>query len=118
MDLVDRDGKPEVVRLSGRLLANSGDALLALLLKDAGVMLAPDYLVGDDVRAGRLIRLLPGYTTQDIPVHAVYPHSRFLSAKTRTFIDFLAARFARPPQAKPDGVNGSKDTRPDLRVAV
>jgi DNA-binding transcriptional LysR family regulator len=115
---VDQDGKPEVVRISGRLLANSGDALLALALKDAGVMMVPDYLVGDDIRAGRLIRLLPEYTTQDIPVYAVYPHSRFLSAKTRTFIDFLASRFARLPQAKPDGVNGSKDTRPDLRVAI
>jgi DNA-binding transcriptional LysR family regulator len=115
---VDRDGKPEVVRLSGRLLANSGDALLALLLQDAGVMLAPDYLVGDDVRAGRLIRLLAGYTTQDIPVHAVYPHSRFLSAKTRTFIDFLASRFARLPHIEAERVNAGKGALSGLRAAV
>jgi DNA-binding transcriptional LysR family regulator len=115
---VDQDGKPEVVRLSGRLLANSGDALLALLLKDAGVMLAPDYLVGDDIRAGRLIRLLPEYTTQDIPVHAVYPHSRFLSAKTRTFIDFLASRFARLPHVEAERVNAGKSALSGLRAVV
>jgi DNA-binding transcriptional LysR family regulator len=102
----DRDGKDEVVRISGRLSANAGDALLALLVKDAGIALAPDYLVGDDLTAGRLVRLLPDYTTRDTPVYAVYPHSHYLSAKTRTFIDFLASRLAHLPQIKqePDGV--------------
>lgn len=99
----DAGGKAEVIRISGRLLANSGDALLALALKDTGLLLAPDYLVADELRAGRLIRLLPEYKTQETPVYAVYPHSHYLSAKTRTFIDFLAARFAHPPQSKQNG---------------
>jgi hypothetical protein len=46
---------------------------------------------------------LPGYGTPDTPVYAVYPHSHFLSAKTRTFIDFLASRFAHLPQIKQNG---------------
>jgi DNA-binding transcriptional LysR family regulator len=96
----DRDGKDEVVRISGRLSANAGDALLALMVKDAGIALAPDYLVGDDLTAGRLVRLLPHYATRDTPVYAVYPHSHYLSAKTRTFIDFLASRLAHLPQIK------------------
>ena len=91
----DQNDRAEAIRLSGRVLADSGDALLALARKDAGVVLGPDYLVGDDVQAGRLIRLLPGYVTADTPVYAVYPPGDHLSAKTRTFIDFLAARFAR-----------------------
>jgi DNA-binding transcriptional LysR family regulator len=99
---IDRGGKEEVIRISGRLSANAGDALLALVVKDAGIALAPDYLVGDDLTAGRLIRLLPDYTTRDTPVYAVYPHSQYLSAKTRTFIDFLASRFAHLPQIKQD----------------
>jgi DNA-binding transcriptional LysR family regulator len=99
----DGDGKEEVIRVAGRLSANSGDALLALAIKDTGIALAPDYLVGDDLTAGRLIRLLPDYATQDTPVYAVYPHSRYLSAKTRTFIDFLASRFAHLPQIDYDG---------------
>ena len=113
---IDRDGKDEVVRVSGRVSGNGGDALLALAVKDAGIALAPDYLVGEDLAAGRLIRLLPDYTMQDIPVYAVYPHSRFLSAKTRTFIDFLATRFGLP-QNKHDGV-GTEDLRQPLRAAI
>jgi DNA-binding transcriptional LysR family regulator len=103
-----KTGKEEVVRISGRLMANSGDALLAFALKDTGVVLGPDFLVADELRAGRLIRLLPGYKTQETPVYAVYPHSHYLSAKTRTFIDFLAARFAHLPAIKQNGRDGAK----------
>ena len=110
----DPNGKAEVIRVSGRLSANSGDPLLALALKGAGILLGPDYLVADDLKAGRLVRLLPGYKTQETPVYAVYPHSHFLPAKTRTFIDFLAARFAHSPQIKQNGHDG---TRPILTLS-
>jgi DNA-binding transcriptional LysR family regulator len=115
-----KPGKEEVIRISGRLLANSGDALLAFALKDTGIVLAPDYLVADELGAGRLIRLLPEYKTQEMPVYAVYPHSHYLSAKTRTLIDFLAARFERLPQIKRDGRNGGSNGRAvhDLHAVV
>jgi len=81
------------------------------------VVLGPDYLVGEDVQAGRLIRLLPNYVTPDTPVSAVYPPGDHLSAKTRTFIDFLAARFARSrPIAQASG-NG-KDVAQSLDRAA
>ena len=116
----DPNGKAQVIRISGHLLANSGDALLAFALKDTGIVLAPDYLVADELAAGRLIRLLPAYKTPATPVYAVYPHNNFLSAKTRTFVDFLAARFAQLPQIKSDGRNGGPKVRtaPDLRAVV
>jgi DNA-binding transcriptional LysR family regulator len=113
----DSNGKGEAIRISGRVLANSGDALLKFALKGTGIVLAPDYLVADALSAGRLIRLLPEYKTPSTPVYAVYPHSNFLSAKTKTFIDFLAARFAQLPQIKRDGLNGDSNAgaAPDLR---
>jgi DNA-binding transcriptional LysR family regulator len=73
MNLTDESGKAEAIRLSGRVFADSGDALLALARKDGGVVLGPHYLVGEDVQAGRLVRPLPGYVTPDTPVFAVYP---------------------------------------------
>jgi DNA-binding transcriptional LysR family regulator len=114
------DGKAEVIRISGRLLANSGDPLLALALKDTGILLGPDYLVANDLNAGRLVRLLPDYKTQETPVYAVYPHSHYLSAKTRTFIDFLAARFAHSPAIKQNGRDGAKPMHvpPDLHAVT
>jgi DNA-binding transcriptional LysR family regulator len=110
-NFVDQNGKEDVVRISGRFRADSGDALLALALRDGGVVLGPDYLVDDDLKAGRLIRLLPEYVTPETAVHAVYPHGRHLSAKTRTFIDFLASRFLRSHGTEQDPVNGTKNVR-------
>lgn len=96
---VDRQGRKEVVRVDGRLLANNGDALLAMALRDAGLIFVPDYLVEDDIAAGLLVRLLPEFTAQDAPVYAVYPHGHNLSPKTRAFIDFLSSRFARAAES-------------------
>ncbi len=121
---VDRDGKKYVVQVTGRFMANNGDTLRALAIKDAGVTFAPDFIVDEDLQAGRLIRLLPEYATAETPVHAVYPHSRYLSVKTRTFIDFLATRCARSPRIKGDGVEDKSvedkskaRTAPALRAA-
>jgi DNA-binding transcriptional LysR family regulator len=38
--------------------------------------------------------VLPDYQPPRSPISAVYPSRRHLSAKVRTFVDFLAARFA------------------------
>ena len=44
------------------------------------------------------MRLLPDYSHAESPISAVYPHARHLSAKVRSFVDFLAGRFGeRPP---------------------
>jgi DNA-binding transcriptional LysR family regulator len=117
---VDQNKKEEAVRVSGRFRADSADALLPLALGDAGIALGPDYLLEDDLKAGRLIRLLPQYATHEIPVHAVYPHSHFLPAKIRTFIDFLASRFAHVHETNPTSVNGkpSRQAPPALHTAA
>jgi len=92
----DRSGTEHLVRISGRFLANNGDALRALAVNSVGIIFTPDFIVDEDVRTGRLVPLLQDYTTLETPVHAVFPHGRYLSAKTRTFIDFIASRFAHP----------------------
>jgi DNA-binding transcriptional LysR family regulator len=115
---VDQNGEQNVIRISGRFLANSGDALLALLLRGAGIMLAPDYLVEDELKAGRLIRLLPDYSTPETPVRAVYPHSHYLSAKTRTFIDFLATRFGHSVKLVSNGNGNTNVLKPSIRDAI
>ncbi len=115
---VDRDAQEHVVRVTGRFLANNGDTLRALAIKDAGVVLAPDFIVEEDLQAGRLIRLLSEYATGETPVHAVYPHSKYLSVKTRTFIDFLAARWTRSPQIKGNGADGKSNVRTTLALSA
>ncbi len=87
----------EEVRVSGSLVANNGDALLAAALAGQGVILQPTFIVGDDLRAGRLRQLLLGWRLADLDVHAVYPSARHLSPKVRGFVDFIARRFRNLP---------------------
>lgn len=91
-------GSDTVVRISGRLLANNGDVLLAAAVAGLGVALAPTFIAGEHVQAGRLATLLPGYATPEVALYAVYPPGRHLSAKLRSFVDFLAARFGDEPE--------------------
>jgi DNA-binding transcriptional LysR family regulator len=112
----DKDGRENVIRVSGRFLASNPDALCTLALKGVGIVLAPDRLVERDLAAGRLVHLLPDYRTQETTVQAVYPHSQSLSAKTRTFIDFLAAHFTITSRKhNGDGRSLHLQTAPALR---
>jgi LysR substrate binding domain len=59
--LLDSNGKEIVVPVSGRYLANNADVLRTTAIAGGGVILCPTFIVGDDLRAGRLVRLLPNY---------------------------------------------------------
>jgi DNA-binding transcriptional LysR family regulator len=87
---VDRKGAPASVRVSGRLISNSGETLRRAALESVGIALGPGFLLRDDLEAGRLVRLLPEYRPVEFSMNAVYPHRHHLSAKVRSFIDRLA----------------------------
>ncbi len=93
----------EEVRLSGNLVANNGDALLASALAGQGVIMQPTFIVADALRQGRLKQLLPGWRLEDFGVYAVYPSTRHLSPKVRSFVDFLAGRYRDPPPWDQEG---------------
>jgi DNA-binding transcriptional LysR family regulator len=93
----DDAGRVHEVKIAGPVHANNGAMLAALAAAGVGVNLEPDFIVAEAVRAGRLVALLPGYVAAPINIVAAYPSRRHLSAKVRSFIDFLAQRFARDP---------------------
>lgn len=69
--------------------ADSAAALLSFALAGGGVALLPDWLALPAIRQGTLRQLLPDYTFPAQGVYAVYPDSRHITAKVRTFIDFM-----------------------------
>ena len=95
--LRDPTGADIVVPVSGRYLANNADVLRSTALAGGGIILVPTFLIGDDLRAGRLVRLLSNYPPPEQALHALYPPGRHLSAKVRTFVDFLVVRFGGEP---------------------
>jgi DNA-binding transcriptional LysR family regulator len=62
---------------------------LAAVLSDAGIAQLLDFTVDDDLRSGRLVEVLADFRPAPQVISAVYPSNRNLSAKVRTFLDFL-----------------------------
>ena len=90
----DSSGNERAVRVAGTLHANNGDLLAEVAARGAGVVLEPAFIVGPDVRAGRLVPLLQEFTPPPVPIYALYPSRKHLSAKVRRFVEFLVERFA------------------------
>ena len=92
----DRTGRERSVRVSGPVHGNSGAMLSALAKAGLGVIVAPDFQVGPEVRDGRLTRILRAFELAPINIYVVYPSRRHLSAKVRAFAEFLSERFLNP----------------------
>jgi len=90
----DASGNEHVVRITSPVSANNGRFLALLAASGMAIAFEPDFAVRDEIRSGRLVELLAEYRPPAIPIHAVYPSRRHLSAKVRAFVDFMAERFA------------------------
>ena len=88
----------EVVKVNGPMCADNGDVLKTAALAGLGVTLLPTFIVGADICGGRLQQVLPEYCPPEISVYAVFPSRRYLSAKVRTFVDFLSDYFGDDPE--------------------
>jgi DNA-binding transcriptional LysR family regulator len=83
------------VRLTGNMIVNHLEAQRVVVLQGAGIAMLGTEVIGDDLAAGRLVPLLVDeLPPRELPIHVVYASRRHLSAKVRSFVDFLADRFA------------------------
>ncbi|WP_316189033.1 LysR family transcriptional regulator [Bradyrhizobium sp. SZCCHNS1054] len=73
------------------LLSGNETLLHHAAVAGMGVAVLPIWLIADDLAAGRLEPVLPEWTMIEAQLYAVYPSRKYLSAKVRTFIDFIAA---------------------------
>ncbi len=82
------------VPVAGRFTANDGRALRAAALSGTGIALLPEILIEQDLAAGRLIRVLPGWHHVRTPMQLVHARDLRPTAMLRSAIDFLVARLA------------------------
>jgi DNA-binding transcriptional LysR family regulator len=92
-----KDGRSTELALPARLVASDFDVLLAAARAGLGVALVPASQVTDDLRAGRLERVLREWNAPATPVHIVYPTARHLSAKVKSFVEHLQQRMTPSP---------------------
>ncbi len=80
---------PIAVHVSGPLIANNTASINIAVRTGLGIALLPEIQVVDDLRSGRLFRLLDDYPSQLVPIHIVYPSRRNLAPRTRVVMDFM-----------------------------
>ena len=92
------DGKRGAVRVTGQYACDNWEVLREWAMAGLGVALKSTWDVRRQLEEGSLVPLLPGYEFgTDVAIYAVYPHRRYLPAKTRVFIDYLAESFGPEP---------------------
>lgn len=84
-----RGKKTETVKVDGQLSSNDGGVVLQWALDGRGIAVRSQWEVGAPLNAGRLVELLPEWSLPNADIHAIYLERHRLSAKLRTFIDFL-----------------------------
>ena len=103
--LIGPDGAEHDVRVTGPLIANSDELLIASAVAGLGLVMAPEFMLEAELAGGRLMRVLPDYEGPLLDTWAVYPSRRHLSAKVRLFVDHLVESFSRDEAAAPVGAS-------------
>ena len=88
----EKDGKNIVVDVHSKLLCNSSQMELAMVLADQGVCRLPVFTMRHALTDKNLVILFEDFPEQEVNVYAVYPSRKHLSAKVRCFIDLLVAK--------------------------
>lgn len=91
------DGSEDQVPVHAHMVASNGEFLRDAAIAGEGIALQPSFIVYRAVASGELVPVLTDYRWPQIELHALYPPTRRLARRVRTFIDMLAARFPREP---------------------
>ena len=81
---------PVTVAVTGAFAVNNMAMVLRLAELGLGIAAIHEFLAAGAVAQGRLVRVLPDWAFRTTPVSA-FTATRLLPAKTRVFVEFLAA---------------------------
>lgn len=91
LTLAAGDHKDVTVPITPVYRTNSGLTARLIVLEGNCVGLLPDYAVREDLRTGRLVRLLPDWSHRPGEIAAIYAHRKHMPPRLRAFLDFLRA---------------------------
>jgi DNA-binding transcriptional LysR family regulator len=84
-------GETVVAEIDGQLQIDNGEAQRVAALAGAGIVYLPVDLVGEDIAAGRLTRVLPEWQTLSLPINLLYPSRRLVPRRVTALMDAIAA---------------------------
>jgi DNA-binding transcriptional LysR family regulator len=89
------DGIPKDFSLAGWISVNDAENYVLCALGGCGIVQLPRFHVEDDLKAGRLVELLPEWQSPPMQLSALYPYRRQLSPRVRVFVDWLGQLYAQ-----------------------
>ncbi|MFT5852448.1 MAG: DNA-binding transcriptional LysR family regulator [Colwellia sp.] len=92
--IISPQGKAETIHVQSVVAVNSPQAVREVAIAGGGVAMTPDFIVRDAIKSGKLIPILPDYTTLEFGLFAIYPHRKYVAKKVRCFIDFALAELS------------------------
>jgi LysR family transcriptional activator of dmlA len=92
--LVGPAGKAVQLKVASRLRCNNGEVAHDWALAGCGLIMKSWVDVARDVRAGRLVQVLPGWRSEPTPICALFASGPRLPVRVRLFLDAMAARLA------------------------
>ena len=95
--LTDARGNEIKTRIHPYLKASTGEFLRDAAVEGRGIILVPTFIAYKEIESGALVPLLNEYSAFQINAYAIYPQTRHLSQRVRTFVDFLVKRFEGTP---------------------
>lgn len=91
-------GGTRTLDVGGRINANNAESVLQMGLLGAGVIRLVDAVVGEHIRAGRLVPILTDcHHVEPLPLSIVYPQGRLRSPKVAAMVDFLIEKLGPAP---------------------
>lgn len=96
--------KQESINVQGTLKCNNADVLREAVLSGYGIALLPDWLVRQDIAAGKLVQILTDWRAdvsadrKDSAIYAIYHPSRRNTRKVKVFVDFLVSHLSHTPE--------------------
>ena len=85
----------ESVHIKPFMQTNNGDTCLVAALANQGIVLQPSFIVGDAIRAGDLVEIMPQYKSIELGIYAIFPTRQHIAPKVRVLIDFLVDYFSK-----------------------
>ncbi|RBP51070.1 LysR family transcriptional regulator [Arenicella xantha] len=92
--LFSKAGEIQSVDVTGPLIVNNSLALRDALTTGVGISLIPTFIVSQELASGTLVQTLPDFQPTPQSLYVVYPQAKYVAQKIRTFVDFMADRFA------------------------
>jgi len=93
----DKGDRSVQVAPSARMVVTDTDILHAAATAGLGIAILPAFRCVEDLRAHRLERVVPDWSVPSTPVHVVYPSTRHVSPKVKSFVDHLHEGMTPPP---------------------